>query len=185
VTAARSLLAVTLARQLLVLQTQLDEYRRRIGQAFDDHPDAGLFGSLPGAAEKLAPRLLAELGADRAVFDSPQALQCYAGTAPVTRQSGQKRVVRVRFMCNRFLRHAVHLWANASRETSPWAEAYYRRKKAQGMGHAAALRALGQRWLKILWKMWQTRTPYDAELHQRNQVRHGSWVIALIPNPAA
>jgi transposase len=185
VTAARSLLAVTLAKQLLVLQTQLDEYRRRIGQAFDNHPDAGLFGSLPGAAEKLAPRLLAELGADRAVFDSPQALQCYAGTAPVTRQSGQRRVVQVRFMCNRFLRHAVHLWANASREKSPWAQAYYQRKKDQGMGHAAALRALGQRWLKILWKMWQTRTPYDAELHQRNQVRHGSWVIALIPNPAA
>jgi hypothetical protein len=48
------------------------------------------------------------------------------------------------------------------------------------MGHAAALRCLGQRWLKILWKMWQTRTPYNESLHTRNQVSHGSWVIGLL-----
>jgi hypothetical protein len=43
---------------------------------------------------------------------------------------------------------------------------------------------LGQRWLKILWKMWQTGMGYDAELHQRNQIKHGSRVIALMPAPA-
>jgi transposase len=177
-------LAVTQAKQLRVLQTQLDEYRRRIGEAFGNHPDSGLFGSLPGAAEKLAPRLLAELGADRGQFDDAQALQCYAGTAPVTRQSGKKRVVKIRFMCNTFLRHSMHLWANASREKCAWAQAYCQQKKEQGLGHAAALRCLGQRWLKILWKMWQTHARYDAELHQRNQLKHGSWVLALQPKPA-
>ena len=45
--------------------------------------------------------------------------------------------------------------------------------------HACALRCLGQRWLKILWKMWQTRTHYDAELHQQHQFRHGSWMLKL------
>jgi transposase len=179
VTSARSLLAVTLAKQLLVLQTQLEEYRRRIGQAFADHPDSGLFGSLPGGGEKLAPRLLAELGADRGVFEDARALQCYAGTAPATRQSGKKRMVKIRLACNKFLRQSVHLWANASREKCPWAQTYYEQKKKQGMSHASALRALGQRWLKILWKMWQTHTSYDAELHQRNQIKHGSWVISL------
>ena len=49
------------------------------------------------------------------------------------------------------------------------------------MNHAAALRCLGQRWLKILWKMWQTRKPYDEALHTRNQTEHGSWVIRLLP----
>jgi hypothetical protein len=44
-------------------------------------------------------------------------------------------------------------------------------------GHACAL---GQRWLKIVWKMWQTRTLYDADLHARNQIKHGSWVLQLV-----
>jgi len=52
------------------------------------------------------------------------------------------------------------------------------------MSHACALRCLGQRWLKILWKMWQTCTPYDAERHQGNQIRQGRWVIALPPKAA-
>jgi hypothetical protein len=45
------------------------------------------------------------------------------------------------------------------------------------------LRALGQRWLKIVWKMWQTRTLYDADLHARNQLKHGSWVLQLVNQP--
>ena len=45
--------------------------------------------------------------------------------------------------------------------------------------HACALRCLGQRWLKILWKMWQTGTTYDEALHMRNQIQHGSWAIQL------
>ena len=51
--------------------------------------------------------------------------------------------------------------------------------RTRGKTHACALRCLGQRWLKILWKMWHTRRPYDAELHARNQLKHGSWVLQL------
>ena len=57
------------------------------------------------------------------------------------------------------------------------------KKRADGMGHAAAVRCLGHRWVKILWKMWQTGTPYDEALHLRNQTEHGSWVIRLLPSP--
>ncbi len=178
-TNAKSMLAVALAGQLRVLQSHLDKFREQIEKLFAQHPDHDLFGSLPGAGEKLAPRLLAELGDDRDRFDSPQALQCYAGTAPVSFESGQIKRVRFRRACQKALRHSVHLWANLSRATCPWAEAYYRKKRDEGQTHACALRCLGQRWLKILWKMWQTHRPYDAELHQRNQVKHGSWVIAL------
>jgi hypothetical protein len=28
--------------------------------------------------------------------------------------------------------------------------------------------------------MIQTRQPYDADLHARNQKQHGSWVLALL-----
>jgi transposase len=182
-TKAKSMLAVAVAAQLRVLESHLDKFRERIRELFAQHPDHDVFGSLPGAGEKLAPRLLAELGDDRERFDSPEALQCYAGTAPVSYQSGKIKKARFRRVCQKVLRQTVHLWANLSRTKCPWAEAYYQKKRAEGQGHACALRCLGQRWLKILWKMWQSRTSYDAELHQRNQLQHGSWVLALIAPP--
>jgi transposase len=181
VTNAKGLLAVTIAKQLCLLESQLNEYRDRITELFNNHPDRDCFGSLPGAGPKIAPRLLGELGNDRARFDSHESLQAYAGTAPVTQQSGKRSIAKMRRACNKTLRATVHLWADLSRPTCAWAQAYYQQKKEQGMSHAAALRCLGQRWLKILWKMWQTRTPYDESLHTRNQVSHGSWVIALVP----
>src|SRR5437870_4290686 len=141
----------------------MEQYRERIAKLFAQHPDHSVFDSLPGAGPKLAPRLLTELGDDRARFDSAEGLQCYAGTAPLSFQSGRINFARFRRACQMPLRAAVHLWANLSRAKCPWAEAYYRQKREQGMSHACALRCLGQRWLKILWKMWQTRTRYDAE----------------------
>lgn len=182
VTNAKSLLATTLAKQLRTLQAQLDEYRDRITRTFNNHPDRACFGSLPGAGPKIAPRLLSEMGSDRARFHCHEALQAYAGTAPVTRQSGKQSVARIRRACNKTLRATVHLWADLSRPLCAWAQAYYQQKKDQGKSHASALRCLGQRWLKILWKMWQTGTTYDEALHMRNQVRRGSWVIGLMPS---
>jgi transposase len=180
IVAAKSLLAVSLAKQLLVLEEQLVRYRQRIRERFEHHPDSPLFESLPGAKDKLAPRLLAECGDDRARFPDPNTLQCLAGSAPVTHTSGKSRNVILRRACNKVLRATVHLWANASRSSCAWAEAYYQRKKDQGMTHACALRCLAQRWLKILWKMWQTRTPYNEAFHLKNQTTHGSWVIQLL-----
>ena len=179
VTAAKSLLTVAIARQLVTLEQQLDAYRRRIEELFAQHPDHDLFGSLPGAAGKLAPRLLAEIGANRDRFDSPEALQCYAGTAPVSFESGRMKKVHLRRACNKFLRSAVHLWTNLSRPQSAWSDAFYKQKRSQGKTHACALRCLGQRWLKIVWKMWQTGTPYNEALHTLNQTSHGSWVLGL------
>lgn len=175
--AAKSLLAVSLAKLLLTLETQLREYRRQIQDRFDKHPDHALFGSLPGAGPKLAPRLLSELGADRSRFSSAEVLQCYAGTAPIGFQSGQINRTHMRRACNLFLRQNVHLWASLSMRKSTWAYAYYLKHRKAGQSHSCALRCLGQRWLKILWKMWQSHTLYDADLHQRNQLKHGSWVL--------
>jgi transposase len=140
-----------------------------------------VFGSLPGACEKLAPRLLAEIGDDRNRFPNAQCLQCYGGTAPVTVQSGKMRYQQVRRACNMTLRYTIHLWADFSRNKCAWAEAYYQAHRAKGQSHAMALRCLGQRWLKILWKMWQTRTRYNETLHMHNQTEHGSWVLTLDP----
>jgi transposase len=183
VTAAKSRMACALARLLQSLEVQLEGFRRRIEQLFAEHPDHDLFGSLPGVAEKLAPRLLSSLGDNRAQFPDAESLQCIGGTAPVSFQSGQINKAHLRHACDDFLRSTVHLWANLSRRDCPWAEAYYRAHRAKGHSHAWALRCLGHRWLKILWKMWQDRTRYNPELHQKNQLAHGSWVLQML-NPA-
>ena len=179
VTRAKSRLAVTLADLLHALERQLAQYRKEIERLFEEHPDHDLFGSLPGAGPKLGPRLLSELGSDRSLFESAQSLQCYVGTAPVTFQSGQIRKARVRWMCNKHFRHAIHLWADSSRKFCTWAQVYYQAQKKRGKSHATALRCLGQRWLKILWKMWQTKTSYHSEIHAANQLKHGSWVLSI------
>jgi transposase len=179
VTNAKSRLAVAIAAQLKFLQKQLGQYRKAIEELFARHPDNDIFGSLPGAGPKIAPRMMAELGDRRDRFEDSQSLQCYAGSAPVTEQSGKRRWVHFRRGCNKHLRAALHLWANLSREKSLWAQVYYQTKRDQGKSHATALRCLAQRWLKILWKMWQTHTRYDEALHTRNQTTHGSWVLKL------
>ena len=83
------------------------------------------------------------------------------------------------------MRHTVHLWADCFRKASVWGQTYYQQKRDEGMSHACALRCLGQRLLKILFRMLKTKTPYDAELHARNQKKHGSWVIKLVKEPVA
>lgn len=181
IVAAKSLHALARCKQLRVLQAQLEEYRRRIEALFATHPDSGLFGSLPGAGAKLAPRLLSEIGSDRALFDDAQGLQCLAGTAPVSYQSGKLHKVNLRRACNKNLRHAIHLFAHNSRAKCAWARTYYEALRTRGKSHPQALRCLGQRWLKIIWKMWHSHTCYDAETHTKNQLAHGSWVLQLQP----
>jgi hypothetical protein len=58
------------------------------------------------------------------------------------------------------------------------------KKREQGMSHACALRCLGQRLLKIVFRMITDKKPYDAELHSKNQQKHGSWVLALVNKSA-
>lgn len=181
---AKSQLAVSLAKLLRTLRQQLDLYRKQIETLFTDHPDHDLFGSLPGAKKILAPRLLAAIGADPDRYGSQQVLQCIAGTAPVSYQSGKIHKVHVRWSCDKFLRHTVHLWADCFRRASAWGQAYYEKKRTQGMNHACALRCLGQRLLKILFRMLVTKTTYNAELHAKNQQKHGSWVLQLLDQPA-
>jgi transposase len=177
---AKSQLALSLARLLCTLGQQLKLYRKQIEALFREHPDHELFGSLPGARKMLAPRLLAAVGGDPDRYGSHEVLQCIAGTAPVSYQSGKLNKVRVRWACDKFMRYTVHLWADCFRKASAWGRTYYEQKRQEGMTHACALRCLGQRLLKILFQVIATRKAYDAELHARNQQRHGSWVLKLV-----
>jgi transposase len=120
---AKSLLALSLVQMLFVIEKQLAVYRQRIEELFARHPDHDLFGSLPGAGPKIAPRLLAEIGDDRERFDGDaQNLQCLGGTAPVTRRSGKYRRCHRRWACDKYLRHGIHLFADQSLSRCAWAQ---------------------------------------------------------------
>lgn len=178
---AKRIYLLTKIKQLRALEAQLKAYRQRIEDLFTKHPDSEIFGSLPGAGAKLAPRLLAEIGSDRNLHQDAQSLQCLSGTAPVSYQSGKISKVNMRRACNHNLRHTMHLLADLSRLKSPWARVYYDQLRERGKTHAQALRSLGQRWLSILFRMWQTRTCYEADKHTQNQIKHGSWVLKIEP----
>jgi len=185
--AAKSLMACSLAKLLLALETQLDQFRSRIRELFNQHPDHDLFGSLPGSGPKIGPRLLSEIGSNRDTFAGPDSLQSFSGTAPCTLHTGgphssAQHTVKIRHACNKFLRSALHYFADQSRCRCAWASAYYTRHREMGHSHADTLRRLAQRWLKIIWKIRQTRTAYNEALHTKNQTSHGSWVLVLL-NP--
>ena len=105
---------------------------------------------MPGLGDLLAARVAGEIGEHITQFDSPAGLQCYAGTAPVTRRSGKSDfVVARRLAHNHYLGAAVHQWAFCSLLRSGWAREFYDQKTAAGKSHHAALRALSNRWLEI------------------------------------
>ena len=171
---------MSLSKLLRTLQQQLADYCKQIEELFGRHPDHDLFGSLHGAKEVLAPRLLAAIASDPArCANSAAVLQAFADTAPSSFQSGQCNQVKMRWACDSFLRHTVHPWADCFRHTSAWGEVYYKNKRQAGMSPACALRCLGQRLLKIVFRMISDKKPYDADFHSRNQQKHGSRILTL------
>lgn len=179
---AKSLLAVSLAKELRALQASLDQYRERIEALFGDHPDASLFSSLPGAGPKLAPRLLSHFGTDRARFAEADSVRQLSGAAPVTVRSGHSQRVRIRRECQHDFRNTLHMFAFSSMAKSEWARAFYDQKRRSGQSHPLALRNLAGKWLQILCRMWQTRRPYDEARYIAALVRHRSPLVACLTN---
>lgn len=157
------------AELLLALVKAKTNALRAFGQMFAESPDHAVFASLPGAAEYLAPALAAKFGEDRARFPTAASVQQLAGTCPVTDQSGGRRWVHFRHACDREFRHITQQWAKASIERSLWAATYYAQQRAHGASESQACRCLANRWLAILWKLWQDKQPYDETRHLQDQ----------------
>lgn len=134
---------------------------------FEQHPDQAIFASLPGAGDLLAPALLTKFGDHRSRFPSPESVQSLAGTCPVTIQSGKRRQVRYRYACDRNFRQIAVQFAKSSLLRSPWASTYFQKAQARGVPVSQTYRALANRWLAVIWKLWQTRQEYDGEYHLR------------------
>lgn len=178
------------AAQLLLIDAQRKAWEKRMGelllgvpgsptdrQRAEDQPGQAFPGgeiylSFPGLGRRLAARIAGEIGEHVEQFTTPNSLQCYAGTAPVTRRSGKRDlVVAHRLACNRYLADAVHRWAFASLRRCHWAKQFYEAQRGRNKNHHAALRALGNRWLEILWHCLTKRVRYNDAIHAANRTR--------------
>jgi len=164
--AVRSLVAVitTLNEQVKALQGQVEAH-------FGRHPDAEIYLSQPGLGAITGARVLGEFGDDPCRYASAKNRRNYAGTSPITRASGKRKIVAARFVRNDRLIDALMIQAFAALRASPGARAFYDAQRAKGLEHNDALRRVASRLVGILHGCLKTRTCYDeatAWAHREN-----------------
>jgi len=180
---AKTRLLQTLLTELAPVVAAVEAYRQAVENFFAALPAAQWIRTLPiGEHGVTAPTLWARLGDAPGRWESFQHLQAQAGTVPVTVKSGKHQVVHFRFACDKALRYVVDQAAFLSLRSSEWARAYYDAQRARGHSHRQALRALGAKWLKIIFVLWERQMPYDESYHlatmARQQLRQRSRKIA-------
>jgi len=169
--------AATVRAQVAILTTlgaQITTMAEQVDAHFGQHPDAEIYLSQPGLGTILGARVLAEFGDDAGRYVDAKARKNYAGTSPITRQSGKKKVVLARNVHNDRLIDALGRQAFAALTASPGARAYYDELRRRGTGHHAALRQLANRLVGILHGCLKTGTNYDEHTawgHHHKQER--------------
>ena len=158
-TSAKALISV-----IATLTAQIDELESALADRFEQHPDADILRSLPGLAVILGARVLGEFGDDPNRYADAKARKNYAGSSPITKQSGSRKLALARYVRNRRLADAITLWAFSSLQSSPGARMLYDRRRAAGDTHHKALRALSNRWVGIMHGCLRHRTPYDERI---------------------
>ena len=160
---AFSAIVVAEVRVITALVAEIDALGVVVAERFGRHPDAEIFTSQPGLGVILGARVLAEFGDDPDRYADAKSRKNYAGTSPITRASGTKKVVLARYARNHRLADAVQQWAFCSMRGSPGARAYYQALRARNIGHQAALRQLANRQVGILHGCLKHRTLYDEQ----------------------
>jgi transposase len=163
---AKGELARSLAAILERLVSELAKLSARIEHTVANLADGQIVMSFPRSGRICAAQILAELGSVRERFPTEAQLAAEAGVAPVTFQSGKQRSVTFRWACNHRLRRALTCLADNSRHGNPWAADVYHRARTRGCDHPHAIRILARAWVRVLWRAWFTRTPYQPHLHR-------------------
>ncbi|MEV0422268.1 IS110 family transposase [Streptosporangium canum] len=161
VTGAYASTVKALVAVITVLNSEINTLEGEVEAHFGRHPDAEVILSQPGIGVVLGARVLAEFGDAEGRYASAKARKNYAGTSPITRQSGKTKVVQARFVHNDRLVDALHLQASCALLHDPEVRAYYDQLKARDVSHNAALRQVGNRLAGILHGCLKTHTTYD------------------------
>lgn len=163
---AKGELALSLARTLARIVEQIRSLSSRIEHHVGAIEEGRILMSFPRAGRICAAQILAELGSVRERFDSDEHLAAEAGVAPVTYASGKTKAVAFRWACNHRLRAALTCLADNSRHASAWAAHVYAKTRSRGCDHPHAIRILARAWLRVIWRAWQDRKPYDPTQHR-------------------
>ena len=166
---AKGELALSLARTLNRLVDQIRLLTSRIEHHVGSIEDGRILMSFPRAGRVCAAQILSELGSVRERFDSDEHLAAEAGVAPVTYASGKTKAVTFRWACNHRLRAALTCMADNSRHANAWAASVYAKARARGCDHPHAVRILSRAWLRVIWRAWVDRKPYDPAAHRGAQ----------------
>jgi hypothetical protein len=161
-----------LAEQLQACSQQVDTLLRTLADEPGDGQspsDVAIVQSLPGVGRKMTAWLFAEAAQPLAERDY-QVLRTHGGVAPVTKQSGKRRLVVMRRGCNPRLRHALYHMARVAMQRDAHFRQVYAALRAKGQRHGQALRTLGDRLLRILMAMLRERICYDASRMHREPV---------------
>jgi transposase len=165
--AGRAVCVLALLEAIQACARQERELEAEIIERLEVHADAKVFTSLPKAGHGVrAAALLGELGDVRARFPTEETLAALAGAAPVTITSGNRRVVKFRWACDKKLRNALIDFADDSRHASPWAAKVYADALARTGRHPHAVRILARAWIRVLWRIWQDGVAYDPTKHR-------------------
>ena len=167
VTQSCSSAVLALIAVLREIRNAIASYDKQIETLARQHPEFALVDSLPGAGAALTPRLIAALGTLRERYSSASDLQAYSGIAPVLASSGKQRWVHYRWACPKFLRQTFHEWALHSIRSSVWAKAFYDQQRARGKSRHSIVRALAFKWIRILFRCWKDKTPYDENRYMQ------------------
>ena len=170
----------TLRGQIAELNEAIAAYDCRLEELMEEHEDAHIFQSLPGAGHALAPRTLALFGTDRDRWEDAKQLQSLDGIAPIRDQSGSSSTVRCRWACAKFRRQSWVEFAEHSTRQCSWARAFYDKRKHDGLKHQAILRELALKWSRIIFRCWKDRVPYDEGKYLESLIRRNSPVLEFM-----
>jgi transposase len=190
--------AIAIKTELRVLRTvdeSLQDVERRMeerlealtreedGQQLSDaeikkHRDARVLLSFPGIGTVVGATMLSE-GWEPLVERDYRTLRAECGIAPVTHQSGRRKVVSFRRACNRRLREAVFHFAQNAVRRDERAREHYATLRARGASKGRALRGVADRLLEALVAMLRNGTPFDPARRSRPST------VALAPESGA
>jgi Transposase/Transposase IS116/IS110/IS902 family len=159
-TAAYAATVRSLAAVITTLNEQVASLQGQVEAHFGRHPDAEIYLSQPGLGAITGARVLGEFGDDPHRYASAKNRRNYAGTSPITRASGKRKIVAARFVRNDRLTDALMIQAFAALRVSPGARAFYDAQRTKGLEHNDALRRLASRLAGILHGCLKTRTRY-------------------------
>ena len=179
-------LVLALAGMLRPLHQAIGRLDQEIAQAMDQHPDAPIFRSFPGAGPALAPRLLVAFGTNRDRFESSTDVAEFYGIAPVVVQSGNSKTVHFRYRCPKFGRQTFHENASCALKKEPWAKCYYdQQKEANKAKHHQACRALAYKLVRIYFACWKQRQRYEPKRYLLALEKHASPLHRKLQNLTA